>query len=365
MARCLEEMDRLQDAIGEYRRAIELRPDLAMAHFNLGVAVEKVGQFREAIDYFEKAIALKPDYALARTARATGLLRVGEFEEGWKEYEARWRLEGMKGGRPVAGKPIWDGSELAEKTILVRGEQGMGDVIHAARYFKLVAQRGGRVLVEMHEPLLRLMQSVKGVSGVVAIGRELPEFDVQVAMMSLPGIFRTRMETIPREGAYVRVNEAAREEVTLRVGICWAGSASPMARHRAMPAEMMRKLGEVKGVAFYSLQKERTGELPMAMIDPVPDVKDFADTAKLIAKLDLVISVDTAVAHLAGAMGKKTWVMLPSVADWRWFVNRDDSPWYPTMRLYRQKVRGEWEEVTERVAADLAKESYGHVARGK
>src|SRR5205814_6757036 len=127
--------------------------------------------------------------------------------------------------------------------------------------------------------------------------------------------------------------------------------------HRAMPAAMMRRLAEVKEVEFYSLQKERTGELPTAMIDPMPDVKDFADTAEVIANLDLVISVDTAVAHLAGAMGKKTWVMLPSVADWRWFVDRQDSPWYPTMRLYRQRLRGEWGELIERVAGDLMKES--------
>jgi Flp pilus assembly protein TadD len=357
IGRCLEEMDRVQEAIGEYQRAIELRPDLAMAHFNLGVAVEKLGRFREAIGHFEKAIALRPDYALARTARATGLLRLGEFEEGLKEYEARWGLEWMKDRRPVAGKAVWDGSELDGKTILVRGEQGMGDVIHAARYLKVVAQRGGRVLVEVHGPLVRLMRSVEGVSEAVAIGQALPEFDVQVGMMSLPGILGTRMEAIGAEIPYVRTNEAAREEGQLRVGVCWAGSANPLARHRAVPAELIGKLVEVNGVEFWSLQKERAGALPMAMIDPMADVKGFSDTAEVIAKLDLVISVDTAVAHLAGAMGKKTWVLLASVADWRWFVDREDSAWYPTMKLYRQKVRGEWGEVIQRVARDLQDES--------
>jgi hypothetical protein len=356
MGRCLEEMDRVEEAIGEYRRAIDLLPGLAMAHFNLGVAVEKLGQLRESIVHFEKAIALLPHYALARMARATGLLRLAEFEEGFREYEARWGLEWMKDRRPVEGKWIWKGSELDRKTILVRGEQGMGDVIHAARYLKLVAERGGRVVVEVHGPLARLMEKVQGVSEVVAIGQALPQFDVQVAMMSLPGIFQTRMETIPAEVPYVKVAETARGG-ELRVGLCWAGSANPLARHRAVPLEMIAKLAEVKGVEFWSLQKERAGELPMAMKDPMPQVKDFADTAEVIAKLDLVISVDTAVAHLAGAMGKKTWVLLPSVADWRWFVDRQDSPWYPTMKLYRQTVRGEWGEVIERVAKDLAEET--------
>jgi hypothetical protein len=174
-----------------------------------------------------------------------------------------------------------------------------------------------------------------------------------VAMMSLPGILGMRMETMAAEVPYVRVGQLSREEGKMRVGLCWSGSANPLARHRAVPGKTMRKLGDVSGVEFWSLQKERAGELPMAMIDPMGEVKDFADTADVIAKLDLVIAVDTAVAHLAGAMGKKTWVMLPSVADWRWFMDREDSPWYPTMKLYRQKARGEWAEVIDRVARDL------------
>ena len=181
----------------------------------------------------------------------------------------------------------------------------------------------------------------------------MPEFDVQVAMMSLPWMLGTRMETIPGEVPYVRVNEMTSEGGKMRVGVCWAGSANPMARHRGMAGEMIRKLEEVEDVEFWSLQKERVGQLPMAMVDPMGEVKDFADTAQVLAKLDLLISVDTAVAHLAGAMGKKTWVLLPSVADWRWFVDREDSPWYPTMKLYRQKARGDWAEVIQRIARDL------------
>src|SRR5882672_333401 len=269
MGRCLEEMDRIEQAIGEYKRAIELRPELAMAHFNLGVAVEKLGRFRESLGQFEKAIALRHDYSLARMARATGLLRLGEFAEGLREYEARWGLEWMKDRRPVAGKAVWDGAELGGKTILVRGEQGMGDVIHAARYLKLVAERGGRVIAEVHGPLVRLMQRVEGVNGVVAIGQELPEFDVQAAMMSLQGILGMSMETIEGEVPYVAVDQPAREEGKLRVGLCWSGSTNPLARHRAVPGEMMRKLGDVSGIEFWSLQKERARELPMAMIDPM------------------------------------------------------------------------------------------------
>jgi tetratricopeptide (TPR) repeat protein len=291
---------------------------------------------------------------------------VGEYGQGWEEFEWRWKKRGYTSKPRSFPQPEWDGSPLSGSTILIHCEQGFGDAIQFARFLPLVAQQGGRVVVECPEPLKGLMEGVKGVCEVVASGKELPPFHCHLPLMSLPRVFGTRIESLPRTVPYLypplekiaQWSSKFTDSSTFRVGIVWAGRKKPDP-NRTCPFQFLAPLAGMPGISFYSLQlrendapNEPVSDGP-ALIDLTQEIADFGDTAALIANLDLVISIDTGVVHLSGALGKETWVILPHAADWRWMLDREDSPWYPTMRLFRQKSPGDWPGVVARLVKAL------------
>jgi tetratricopeptide (TPR) repeat protein len=377
---------RLEEAVEVCRRAIAVNPRSGTAYSNLGLALTKVGKLSEAIAAYEKAIALEPEDAGVHWNLALSLLQNGDFARGWAEYEWRWKKPGFTSRVEVFPQPIWRGEDLAGKTILLTDEQGIGDTIQFARYAPLVARRGGKVVLRCQAELVRLMKSLTGVERVVSHSDELPAFDYYLPLLSLPGIFGTSVGTIPAEIPYLRADDsvsarwaekirageksgdglekriAAAEKIApaKRIGLVWAGGASHRAdRHRSIALSRFLPLLENAGLRFYSLQKGPAVEQISSLreeirpLDLGGELSDFTETAAVIANLDLVISVDTAVLHLAGALRKPVWVLLPMCADWRWLVDRGDSPWYPTMRLFRQEEFGDWAGVIGRVAAAL------------
>ncbi|MBO1346777.1 MAG: tetratricopeptide repeat protein [Hormoscilla sp. GUM202] len=358
-----QEQRKFAEAIACYQKAIALKPDLADAYIDLGIALQEQLKLQEAMSYYRHAIALKPDAAKAHMGSAWCLLLLQDFQQGFAEYEWRWRTKSQTPEERL-GKPPWDGSPLAGKTILLHTEQGHGDGIQFVRYAPLVAQRGaGKVILETYRSLRRLLTTAPGVQEVVLRGEPLPAFDLQVPLMSLPHILNTAIETIPARIPYlyaeekdtVKYSELLRTEGEVKVGIVWAANAkSHAASKRSCPVSLFLELSQIPGISLYSLQKEHTDILDGAPIQDLRELlHDFADTAAVISQLDLVISVDTAVAHLAGALGKPVWVLLPFSPDWRWLLDRSDSPWYPTMRLFRQAKPGDWQSVFAQVKAAL------------
>jgi Flp pilus assembly protein TadD len=364
----LRDRGELAEAIDCYRRALELRPDFAEACNNLGIVLAQSGRAEEAIDSFRRAIQLRPQYAKAHHNLGITLLRYGDFEQGWQEYE--WRL--LCAPEPPArlDQPRWGGEPLQGRTILLHAEQGLGDTIQFIRYALLVQQRGGRVLVVCSGGLTRLLAGCPGVDGLLNAGPPLPLFDVHAPLLSLPGIFGTNLASIPAVVPYLSAEPdlvqkwaaEVRARPGLKVGIAWQGNPkNPDSRWRSVPLALFAPLAQVPGVQLFSLQKGPGSEQLSAVADswPITDLASrldeesgpFLDTAAVMTHLDLVITVDTATAHLAGALGVRTWVALAFVADWRWLQEREDSPWYPTVRLFRQRQPGNWAEVFERMAA--------------
>jgi tetratricopeptide (TPR) repeat protein len=363
----LHHQEQLDEAIAAYSRALELQPNSPQAHNNIGTALSDFGRPLEAIESFQRAIDMKPNYAHAHWNLGLAYLRVGDFARGWPECEWRWKVPRFPTPKRNFTQPQWDGSNPAGKTILVHGEQGFGDVIQFVRYVPLLVQRGATVYVEVRNELFRLLATLGGAKSIFATGDRLPTFDLQIPVMSLPLAFGTTLATIPAPNAYLTAHAASarlwRDRVGtegLRVGLVWSGSPT----HRNDPIRSIlfattAPLGRIPGVKLFSLQKgdaaaqARTPPAGMGILDHMPEVSDFSDTAALIHNLHLVITIDSAVAHLAGALGKPVWLMLPHSAEWRWFQEREDSPWYPTMRLFRQPTRGDWLRVIDRVAERL------------
>ncbi|MBO1348907.1 MAG: tetratricopeptide repeat protein [Hormoscilla sp. GUM202] len=360
MGTALQEQGKLAEAIACHQKAIALKPDFAEAYNNLGLALQEQLKLQEAIGYYRHAIALNPDAAMAHLNLGMCLL-LQDFQQGFVEYEWRWRLV-PETPEERLGKSLWDGSPLAGKTILLHTEQGYGDAIQFVRYAPLVAQRGaGKVILETNRALRRLFTTAPGVQEVVVKGEPLPAFDLQVPLMSLPRILNTTIETIPDRIPYlyaeekeaVKYSELVRTEGEVKVGIVWSPS-DKAPKKRFCPVSLFLELSQIPGISLYSLQKEHTDILDGAPIQDLRELlHDFADTAAVISQLDLVISVDTAVAHLAGALGKPVWVLLPFSPDWRWLLDRSSSPWYPTMRLFRQQQPGDWSELFARVKSAL------------
>lgn len=363
---CLEMPDKAEIY---YRRALELNPNHLTAINNLGAVLSAQERYDEAITVFRALLAIDPGYADAHWNLSMALLALGEYEEGWLEYE--WRF---KKARPVLernySKPRWDGSSFKGKTILLHCEQGFGDTIQFARYIPLVAELGGTVIVECQVPALkRLLSPLKGVKNVVVEGSPLPDFDIYFPLLSLPLLFCTTMETIPDQVPYLAPEAGLLQNwqqlmprsEAFKVGLVWFGRQSLLLnRKRSCPLETFKPLANVPGVEFYSLQVgEGVDQLDQnpdfTIIDLTAHITDFADTAAFITNLDLVITIDTAAAHLAGAIGARTWLLLPYGADWRWLKNRDDSPWYPTMQLFRQPAPGDWSSVMSLVEDALKK----------
>jgi tetratricopeptide (TPR) repeat protein len=355
----LVDLGRSEEAIPHYERALTLQPNRAETRSNLGIALQRQGQYAEAFACYGRALALKPDYAEAHFNRAHALLLTGELDEGWQEYE--WRFAVARYDRKF-DQSLWSGEPLAGARILIHAEQGFGDTLQFVRYVPAVAERGGRVVLEVPAPLIRLARMVAGASEVVAAGDSLPAFDCHCPLLSLPRLFKTNLATIPNAVPYLRVPAKAsagwaeRIPTTpgLRVGIVWAGTAVG-----AIDLRLLQPLWEVDRVSWFSLQVgDRSGDIlslgGAKITDLSPWLADFAETAAAICRLELVISVDTSVAHLAGALGRPIWLLLRYPPEWRWLLEREDSPWYPTARLFRQRCAGDWPGVAREVAAALA-----------
>jgi tetratricopeptide (TPR) repeat protein len=382
LSNLLRKTGRLDEALAAAKEAVRVDREYADGYNNIGAALNEMGRVAEALVEYRRALALKPGATVARMNAAVAMLQLGDLERGLPEYEWRWKL------RPeikMLPGPQWRGEELGGKTILLYGEQGMGDTIQFVRYAPLVASRGGKVLLQCHDELLRLLEGVPGVHKVYPATKPSPLYHVQCPLMSLPLAFGTRLETIPappdylkadpalaqRWGDKLRANvEAETASATLRVGVAWAGRADHNNdRNRSMQLTQLAPLFDATNIALYSLQKGERGmdAVPAAgrgkWLDYTADLHDFAETAALVSHLDLVISVDSAVVHLAAAMGKPTWVMIPFVPDWRWMMKGDVSPWYPTIQLFRQSAIGDWASVVQRVREALDSFMGGDVLR--
>lgn len=357
---------RWPEAVRHFRRALHDQPEHVLLHCNLGCTLEQQGDIEGAVACYRQALQLQPDCATARFSLAVMDLLQGNFREGWEEYEARWQADEFRIHRRSFSQPVWRGEPLAGERILLHAEQGLGDTMQFVRYVPLVAALGARVVLEVQPPLRRLLAGFPGVEEVVARGETLPEFRWQCPLLSLPRIFATELENIPGKVPYLHPDETETQSWAqrlrrdgLRIGLAWAGNPNhPRESQRSIPLEHLAPLMEVAGTTFYSLQKGKAARqlqnLPgLKLVDLSSQQSDFADTAAIVANLDLVITIDTSVAHLAGAMGKPVWVLLHHMPDWRWLLGRNDSPWYPTARLFRQTAPRDWDSVIYRVRQEL------------
>lgn len=359
-------LGRLAAAMPLYRQALELKPNSAELHNKLGFGYQRMGERAAAKACFEEALRRKPELPEAHLNRSMAWLLEGDFERGWSEYEWRWKNKDFARWR--FQRPRWDGAPLAGRTIVLHAEQGLGDTLQFVRYAPLVKARGGRVVVECQSRLVPLVATVAGIDEAVPAGLPLPEHDVQAPLLSLPYIFGTRLETIPGEVPYLKVDPARLEkwrerlsgERRLKVGLAWAGNP----RHesdcnRSLRLAQLATLARAEGVAWFSLQRgagrEQLAQPPVGMeiMDLEHPDGDVLDSAAAILNLDLIITIDSMVAHLAGALGRPVWVLLAAAPDWRWLLGRENSPWYPTARLFRQERLGDWDTVLARVAEAL------------
>ena len=363
----LREVGQLDEALAEVGRAIELQPQMFAAYNHLGLVLYDQGKYQEAIEAYSKALSLRHDYPKGHTNLSQAYLVLGDYPRGWAEYEWRLEVPSIVGTRKF-DRPRWDGSDPAGKTIFLHPEQGFGDMIQFVRFIPRLIERGAKVILESPPELVRIFH---GFGEVLNPGQLIPPHDVHCPLMSLAGIFGVTAESIPAPIPYLKpeprwVAEWSRRfdsnDDRLRVGLVWGGRGTHSNdRNRSMKLGQFAPLASVAKAAFYSLQKgAASAEAPapppgMQLTDWTKELGDFADTAALLQNLDLLITADTAVAHLAGAMGKPVWVLTPAVPDWRWMLEREDSPWYPTMRLFRQKSAGDWPDVLRRVATELAK----------
>jgi tetratricopeptide (TPR) repeat protein len=361
-------LGREADAIASYDRALALHAQHAGAWHNRALAQQALNRHQDALASFAKAIAVQPDYGDAHFSAALSMLTLGDYARGFAEYEWRWKRIGM-GARRSFRQPLWLGEyPLAHKTILIHAEQGLGDTIMFARYAPLLARAGAKVVLEVQPELKPLLASLDGVAAVVARGEPLPAFDVQCPLASLPLAMKTALATVPAEIPYLRADEARiakwRERLAPlaapRVALAWSGRVTHINdRNRSVTLAALEPLLAVEGVRFVSIQHElRDADAAALAAEPRithlgGELADFSDTAAVLALSDLVICVDTSIAHLSGALGRPTWVLLPFQPDWRWTLG-ETSPWYPQLRLFRQPKPGDWANVFNQLTETLA-----------
>lgn len=358
----LEKLDQFEEAIACYNRAIELDPDYSNPHYNLGGIQQEIGDFSAAEKSYQQAIKIDPEKAEAQFRLALLKLLHGDFAVAWPGYEKRWKMRESQSKERAFEQPTWDGGSLSGKTIFVYTEQGLGDSLQFVRYLKLLKDQGATVLLQCQSRLTALLSRCAGIDRIYSADqKELPEFDVQVALLSLPALLETTIDSIPNETPYLFADD---EKVAcwkdrlidlngLRVGIAWQGKPTYVRDSlRSVPLTQFADLAELPDVQLISLQKShgrsQLEQLPHSerILNLAPELDQgpdgFEDTAAVIKNLDLVITSDTALAHLAGGLGAPTWVALSFVPEWRWQLEREDSPWYPTVRLFRQRAFGDW-----------------------
>ena len=373
VASALQALERPREALECYERALRAAPNSVDALGGRGNALQALNRHEEALASYAQALAVDPDNAESHWNESLVRLTLGDYRRGWEKYEWRWRNSALRSPPRVVRQPLWLGEEdIAGKTILLHAEQGYGDSIQAIRYAPLVAARGARVLVACQRTLVGLFGRAEGVQAAFEPGDQPPPFDYHTPLMSLPLAFRTTLETIPARMPYLTPSAAAAQEWRgrlarggggFKVGLAWTGNPEfSRARAKSCPVEDLRRLVEAADCVFCSLQ---TGEAAAqaaslssagrTVSDHSRELSSFEETAALISQLDLVITIDTAVAHLAGALGRPVWVLLPFSADWRWLRSRADSPWYPTARLFRQPRPGDWASVIAAASAELAR----------
>jgi tetratricopeptide (TPR) repeat protein len=364
-----EKQERVADAVAAHRCAVAADPAYAKGHANLAVALRNAGEIDEALAVSRRAVALNPEQPLAQYNHAHFLLMNGDFANGFEAYRWRRKCKTLSDGDPTFSEPEWQGEPLEGRTLLVFAEYGLGDAMHFVRYLPMVTAKGGRIILQVQPALAALLRQLPDVT-VIPRGEPLPPFDLQLPLMSLPRIFGTTLDNIPADIPYLhpdpekllRWRAALGRGTRLKVGVVWAGNPKHKGdRQRSLSAEAVLPRLVMPGLQLYSLQKEPRPEdgavlaaLGNDVIDLAPMLGDFADTAAAIAALDLVIAVDTSVAHLAGALGRPVWMLTPYALDWRWLRDREDSPWYPTMRLFRQRRPREWDDPLMRLSAALA-----------
>jgi tetratricopeptide (TPR) repeat protein len=368
-------LDRYAAAVESFRAAIEIDPHYVDAYCNLGSALQSLGDTKEAIECYREAIRNTPRDKRSADLHwnmSLALLQDGDYAEGWEAYEWRWLTPTFAKFKRDWQKPEWQGQELDGQTVLIHAEQGFGDGIQFCRYAPMVAAKGARVVLECRPQLTRLFRTLDGVAECFDLGKPVPEHDYQIPLMSLPRAFKTTLETVPAALPYLKVPEGAApdpriagaegDKAVLKVGFCWAGSPTRRDNHkRSAPLALFAPLLRTPGTRFFSLQvgkfqPELAGLDPaLGVVDLSPGLSDFGDTAAAVAGLDLVISVDTAVLHLAAALGRPAWGLMSRPTGFFWMTERDDNPWYPGLRLFRQPGAGDWESVFERARTELEK----------
>jgi len=359
----------LDEAVVSSRRAIELSPRLAEAHYNLGIALAAQGKTDDAVLSYRTAIKLKNEFPNAHTNLAMALLARGDWAEGWQEYEWRWKTERLQKFKRPFTQPQWRGEAASGKTLLIHAEQGYGDTLQFCRYAALATKAGLKVILEVQKPLVRLLNQSSSIE-IHAFGDDLPTFDLHCPMLSLPLAFQTTLTTIPHQPSYLK---AQKEDIKtwetrlkavpnkgLKIGLAWSGSTTTESHEqRSFAPEQWAPLLKLTDCHFVSLQKDApTAPSELGMTDFMAEMHDFADTAGLIANLDLVITADTAIVHLAGALGKPVWLIDRFDPDWRWLLGRNDSPWYPSLRIYRQATPGDWCSVMQNITHDLQNKTF-------
>jgi tetratricopeptide (TPR) repeat protein len=353
-------------AEASFKRALHLNPRNVDAHTNLGSVFKELGRLEEALACYTLALALDPGNATTHWNRSLAWLQMGNFQQGWTEYEWRWK---RKRARPAPyAQPLWDGSPLRGRTILLHAEQGLGDMLQFVRFVPLVKELGGVVVVAAPLPVIEVLATCRGVDRTLTENQALPPFDVHAPFMSLPRLLGTTLATLPADVPYLAADPAKLERWRLRlrdvpgfkVGITWQGNPRhEWDRYRSFPLTLLEPIARIDGVTLVGLQKGSTSaqigliKARFPVIDLGAELADFSETAAIVKHLDLVICCDTSVAHLAGALAVPVWVALSTIVDWRWLRGRVDNPWYPTMRLFQQKRLGNWKPVFQRMAREL------------
>jgi tetratricopeptide (TPR) repeat protein len=368
----LKNREQFAEAIWNFEQALRLDPDFAEAHYNLANSLRDQGRCVEALAGYKRAVQLNPDYAEAHWNMSLTFLLDGNFEEGWKRYQWRRIADPKTRNRcESSGRPRWTGESFAGRRLFIHCEQGFGDNIQFVRYLPMIKARGGTVVVETLRPLMGLLRGFPGIDELVEYNpdeKSSVSFDVFTSLLDMPNVFGTTLETIPAEVPYIFADRARVEywrtkisQPGFKVGIVWAGSPTHgNDRYRSCRLEFFAPLTKMGAVRLYGLQAgkaaaqmdELAGTMPITNL--AKEFKDFTDTAAAIENMDLIISVDTSVLHLAGAMGKPAWALLPFAPEWRWMLNRQDSPWYPTIKLFRQDTWNGWDGVFRRVAEELS-----------